>query len=110
LNRRLALSNVGLHLLLIRDGGIWQRPQFNVHLIVIVDIDEVVRDEVVVGHIPIVQRLDMIKDGLDILDVPRRSHPQLLARILETFGLNVAHLVNGEVALLSPLELLIEEV
>ena len=80
------------------------------HLIVFVDIDEVVRDEVVVGHIPIVQRLDMIEDGLDILNVPRRSHPQLLARILETFGLNVAHLVNGEVALLSPLELLIEEV
>ena len=80
------------------------------HLIVFVDIDEVVRDEVVVGHIPIVQRLDMIEDGLDILDVPRCSHPQLLARILETFGLNVAHLVNGEVALLSPLELLIEEV
>ena len=80
------------------------------HLIVFVDINEVVRDEVVVGHIPIVQRLDMIEDGLDILYVPRRSHPQLLARILETFGLNVAHLVNGEVALLSPLELLIEEV
>lgn len=80
------------------------------HLIVFVDIDEVVRDEVVVRYIPIVQRLDMIEYGLDILDVPRRSHPQLLARILKTFCLNVAHLVNGEVALLSPLELLIKEV
>lgn len=65
------------------------------HLIVFVDIDEIVRNKIVVGHIPIVQRLDMIEDGLDILDVPRRSHPQLLARILETFCLNVAYLVNG---------------
>ena len=52
----------------------------------------------------------MIEDYVDIFDVTRRSNPQLLARILEAFGLNVAYLVNSKVALFTPLQLLVQEV
>lgn len=73
------------------------------HLIIIVDVDQVVRDEIVVGQVPIVQTIDVVEYGLHVGDFSGGPGPKLLAWILETLCLNVAHLINCVVALLTPL-------
>lgn len=108
--RRLALSYVSLRLI---SGVLLSRSRCDnlyLHFVVVVNIDKVICDEVVVWHISIVQRVDMSENSLYISDVPRRTRPQLFTRIFKAFCLYVAHLVNREVALLTPLKLLIQKV
>lgn len=73
------------------------------HFVIIVNVDEVVCDKVVIWQISIVERVNMVEDSLHIFDVPRRAYPQFFARVLKALGLDIAHLVNSEVALLTPL-------
>ena len=80
------------------------------HVVVVVDLKELMDDKLVVGLVRIVKRLDVLQDLLHLLDALCRTNPQLSLRILQAFGLDVLHLDNREVALLSPLQLLIQEV
>ena len=52
----------------------------------------------------------MIEYFLDFFDALGRTDPELAFGVFEALGFDVLHLHNSEVSLLSPLELLIEEV
>jgi hypothetical protein len=80
------------------------------HIIIIVDVDQVVRDEIVVGQVPVVQTVDVVEDGLHVGDLAGGPGPKLLTWILETLCLNVAHLINCVVTLLTPLKFLVQEI
>ena len=80
------------------------------HVIVVVNLKELMDDVLVVRLVRIVKLLDLLQDLLDLFDAFCRTNPQLSLRILQAFGFDVLHLDNREVALLSPLQLLIQEV
>lgn len=80
------------------------------HLIMVVNFDEIVQNSFVVGTVLIVKLLNEIEDVFHFRHVASRPNPQLAAWALKALGLNVFNLVYREVALLSPLELLVEEV
>ena len=80
------------------------------HVVVVVDLKELMDDKLVIGHVRIVKRLDVLQDLLHLLYALCRTNPQLSLRILQAFGLDVLHLVNREITLLSPLQLFIQEV
>ena len=52
----------------------------------------------------------MVKDRLHLGDVASGADPKLFFGVSEILGLNLLHLVDGVVALLAPLQLLVEEV
>ena len=52
----------------------------------------------------------MVEDGLHVRDIVGGPDPQLLAGVFEALCLNVAHLIDRVVALLSPLQLLVQEI
>ena len=80
------------------------------HVVVVVYLKELLDDKLVIRLVRIVKRLDVLQDLLHLLDALSRTNPQLSLRILQAFGLDVLHLDNREVTLLSPLQLLIQEV
>lgn len=82
----------------------------HLHLEVVVDVDQVVVNQVIVGAIGVIQGHDVIKNALDVGDVAGGPGPELLARVLEVLGLDVAHLVDRVIPLLAPLELFIQKV
>lgn len=86
------------------------RRWLNYHLVIIVDVHQVVRDEIVVGQITIVQTANVVEDSLHVGDLACGPGPKLLTRILETLCLNVAHLIYCVVALLTPLKFLVQEI
>ena len=56
------------------------------------------------------QLINQLKDFLHLLHVFRRAHPELALGPFEALGLDLFDLHDGIVALLAPLQLLIEEV
>lgn len=67
-------------------------------------------DELVVGAISVIQRVNVLENLGNIFDVFCGADPELFTWVLETFGFDFFHLVNSEVALFSPLKLLIQKV
>ena len=80
------------------------------HIIVVVDLEEPVDDLAVVRHVCILQLANMHHDLLDFFHALGRTDPELLLGHFETLGLDVLDLSDGIVSLLSPFELLVEEV
>jgi hypothetical protein len=70
---------------------------------------QVVPNQLIVRTVLVLQRLDMVKDGLYLHHVFRRN-PQLFPRLVKTGLLDVFDLVHSVVLLLSPFQLLIQEV
>jgi hypothetical protein len=90
----------------VRLSGRWLHN----HLVIIVDVHEVVSDEIVVGQVPIVKTVDVVEDCLHVGDLAGGPSPKLLAWVFEALCLNVAHLINCVVALLTPLKFLVQEI
>ena len=80
------------------------------HVIIVVNLKELMDDVLVVRLVRIMKLLDLLQDLLDFFDAFCRTNPQLSLRILQAFGLDIFHLDNSEVSLLSPLQFLIQEV
>ena len=80
------------------------------HVVIVVDLKELMDYKLVVWLVRIVKRLDVLQDLLDLLDALGRPNPQLSLGILQALGLDVLHLDNCKVTLLPPLQLLIQEV
>lgn len=80
------------------------------HLVLVVDLDQVLVDKVVVRAIRVVQRLYVVENLLDLGDVPCGADPQLFPRVLKAPGLDVLDLRDGVVSLLPPLESFIQKV
>ena len=80
------------------------------HLVVVIDFDEVIEDGLVVRAVFVVELLNQIENVFDLWHVTGRANPQLTSRVFEALGLDVLHLVDGEVALFTPLQLLVQEV
>ena len=84
--------------------------QFLNHIVVVVNLQQVVDHQLVIRHVCIVQRLNVIEYLLDLLDAFGRSDPQFALRTLEALRLDVLDLHDREISLLSPLELLVQKV
>ena len=80
------------------------------HVIVVVDLKKLMDDELIVGLVRIVKRLDVLQNLLHLLNALCRTNPQLSLWVLQAFGLYVFDLDNREVTLLPPLQLLIQKV
>jgi len=80
------------------------------HLIIIINRQELRLDVQVVWLIHVVEGLDVVEDVLNFANLGSRTAPQLAARVFQALRFDVLHLVDGVVALLSPLEFLIQKV
>lgn len=80
------------------------------HGVVVVNLEQLVDHELVVGHVLVVQARDVVEDLLDLLDALGGADPEFAARALQALSLDVLDLVDGVVALLTPLELFVQEV
>ena len=80
------------------------------HNIIVVDLQQLVDDELVVRHVGVVQPLDVVENLVNLLDTLGGANPELAFWALEALGLDILNLHDGEVPLLTPLELLVEEV
>lgn len=74
-----------------------------------VDALELISDEFVVRSVFVLERADVLKDDFDFIQVASLE-PELLFGIAQTVCLDVPHLVHSVLLLLSPLQLLVEEV
>ena len=80
------------------------------HIILVVDLNKVVDHALVVWHVCVAKLVDLMEDVMDLFDVFGRAHPQFAFGCAQALGLDILDLHNGEIALLSPLEFLVEEV
>lgn len=116
-------SSAELDLELAQVRANWLRPRnelplrddtvvasYCVHVVLVVDLEQQVLDGVVVWAVLVLQLVDLVEDQLNFWNAVGRTDPELLLRILEALGFDVFDLVNTVVSLLTPLELLVEEV
>lgn len=80
------------------------------HIVTIVNLNQVVDHIGVVGHVSVAQLVNLVEDLVYFLDVLGRADPELALGVAQALRLNLFNLHDGEIALLSPLKLLIEEI
>ena len=80
------------------------------HFKLVVDGHDLVVDLVVVWTVFIRQLVNQVEDHFYLGNFASGADPQLALGILEALGFNVFHLIYRVVALLAPLQLLIQEV
>jgi hypothetical protein len=78
-------------------------------LIALVDADQLVFDELVVGHVLVLEALDVVEDVLDLLNILGFVPEQSLWRV-EAIGLDVLYFVHCVLLDLTPDKLLFQEV
>ena len=80
------------------------------HVVAIVNLDQIVDHVGVVGHVSVSQLVNLVENLVHFLHVLGGAHPELALRVAQALRLDLLDLHNGEIALLTPLKLLIEEV
>lgn len=80
------------------------------HLIIVVDLEELVDNFLVVRHLSVVQLVNALHNLVDLLAKFSGAHPELALRILKTLGLDFFNLNDRVVTLLPPFKFLIKEV
>ena len=80
------------------------------HVVTIVDLNQVVDHAGVVGHVSVSQLVNLVEDLVHFLDILGWADPELALGVAQALRLDLFDLHDGEIALLTPFELLIEEV
>ena len=99
------------HMLLPQGLDIKRKAGLNVDwLSAFVDSDELLLDLVVVWLVGVLERPDVVEDIFDFLDVLRLVDPKILLRILKTSRFDLLYSLHRVFPVLTPLQLLLEEV
>lgn len=80
------------------------------HVVTIVNLNQVIDHIGVVGHVSVAQLVNLVEYLVHFLDVLGRANPELALGVAQALRLNLFNLHDGEIALFSPLKLLIQEI
>ena len=80
------------------------------HVVLVVDLHKVVDDTLVVWHVSVAQLMYLMEDVMHFFHILGWSDPEFAFGIAKALCLDVLHLHDGEVTLLTPLQLFIQEV
>lgn len=73
------------------------------HVIIVVDLKQVVDDFAVVWHLSVMQRLNVLQNVVYLLAALGGSDPELALGVAQALRLDVLDLHDSKVSLLSPL-------